>query len=226
MEAVLKVRPIGDKNGPFLEEAFKDACIHFSHFMDPADYKVIELHQVYKLLLRGAALSCRQNQRSVDFLTPILFGPPDWTSISSSVSSALQAQIKNRNDSEDIIIPPTLVNSENDHPVLSIIHELGGGKQGVKCTELEELGTTQSGSDPDWRHYQIVAYGCSSETYRVIPKDSDAAYTMLLGSNMLMEVFPRGDIPECAAMFKQSNPCSELEHTGARVCQWFGKDVK
>ncbi|KAI9567182.1 hypothetical protein HD554DRAFT_2173810 [Boletus coccyginus] len=73
LQTVLDAKPVGDKDGPTLSQAFKEAYIHFSHFMDAVDHD-IELQQVYQLLLRGAALDCRRNQRSIDFLTLILFG--------------------------------------------------------------------------------------------------------------------------------------------------------
>jgi hypothetical protein len=89
-------RPMGNEDGPTLSEAFHDAYVQFSHFMDAVDHN-IELKQVYRLLLRGAALSCQRNQKSIDFLTPILFGSPDSTTLRRSNTSVLQAQIKNRN---------------------------------------------------------------------------------------------------------------------------------
>lgn len=59
--------------------------------MDVVNHDV-DFDKVYWLLLRGAALSCRQ--RWVYFLISILFGLPDLTPLSRSKKSVLQAQVK------------------------------------------------------------------------------------------------------------------------------------
>ncbi|KIJ14749.1 hypothetical protein PAXINDRAFT_12577 [Paxillus involutus ATCC 200175] len=64
---ILNARPVGNQEGPPLSDAFKEAYIHFSHFMDAGQHHVIKLQQVYRLLLRGAALNCRRNQPGIDF---------------------------------------------------------------------------------------------------------------------------------------------------------------
>lgn len=119
------------------------------------DYDV-ELQEVYRPLLRGVALSCRRNYRSFDFLTPILFGSPDSTTLSRSNTSALQDQIKNHDVDETVEVDPNLVRS--DHPVISLIHELG-------TDSSVEIPHCVSGENGYARHYQIVSYGCSSETF-------------------------------------------------------------
>ena len=147
-------RPMGDANGPTLSEAFETAYISFSHFMDAVD-GFVDFDKVYWLLLRGAALSCERNQQSIDFLTPILFGSPDSTPLSRSNTSVLQAQVKNRDTLESVFVDPNLVVS--DHPVLSIVHELGSYKDLVECAPC-----IIAEDEVDRRHYQIISYGCSS----------------------------------------------------------------
>ena len=68
-DIILDARPMGDVNGPTLSEAFEKAYINFSHFMDAVDGSV-DFEKVYWLLLRGAALSCKRNQQSIDFFDP------------------------------------------------------------------------------------------------------------------------------------------------------------
>jgi hypothetical protein len=73
-------------------------------------------------------------------------------------------------------------------------------------------------------HYQIVSHGCSSETFGVIPGFMDDTYPMLLGSNLLMDDFPRSDEKTCKTLFRQLQPCTGLERE--KRCEWFGKDVE
>ena len=229
-DEILNAKPMGDPDGPSLSEAFKSAYICFSHFMDAVDHH-INLRNVYRLLLRGAALSCQRNQRSIDFLTPILFGTPDSTQIRRSNTSVLQAQVKNRNQEEEFIADPSLVQSK--HPVISIIHELGSPKSEVECKSFTRP------SNRHGRHYQIVARGCSSGTYGIIPSSMDETYPMLLGSNLLMEDFPRKTIKSCASLFYQMQPCVGLyggqkgkegpwgkNEPKVEIQSWFGRDVE
>ncbi|KAN0081435.1 hypothetical protein V8E55_009059 [Tylopilus felleus] len=133
-DVILNARPMGDTNGFTLSKAFKKAYINFSHFMDAVDGSV-DFEKVYWLLLRGAALGFQRNQRSIDFLTPILFGSPDSTPLSRSNTSVLQAQVKNCDRLESVFVDPTLVVS--NHPVLSIVHELGSDKDIVECPPIK-----------------------------------------------------------------------------------------
>ena len=225
-QVILDARPIGDANGPTLSKAFEMAYISFSHFMDVVDGSV-DFEKVYWLLLRGAALSCQRNQQSIDFLTPILFGSPDSTPLSRSNTSVLQAQVKNRDRLEKVFVDPTLVKS--DHPVLSIVHELGQPTHLVKCAP-----SIKGGGEFDRRHYQIVSHGCSSDTFGVIPSTMDHVYPMLLRSRPLMDDFPRLHIEECASLFRQLDPCTGIDlgkkglHRKAafgEVWSWFGRYV-
>ena len=228
-DTILNARPVGMKNGPPLSEAFKDAFIHFSHFMDAGVCKITDLSQAYRLLLRGAALNCRRNQPEVDFLAPILFGLPDSTPIQLSRSSVLQAQIKNRNRTEDFLVSPTIFSSVNAHPVLSLVHELGAKEQTVDFVEgsiriTRSKAQPSEYSNPHQRHYQIVAFGCSSEVYGVIPETANYAYTTLLGSNSIDD-FPHGHVAKAVEMFHELNPAYALQKARNK-CEWFGEEME
>ena len=228
-DVIRDARPVGDPSGPTLSEAFERAYINFSHFMDAVDGS-FDFEKVYWLLLRGAALSCERNQQSIDFLAPILFGSPDSTSLSRSSTSVLQAQVKNRDKLERVFVDPTLVKS--DHPVLSIVHELGWPEDSIECTP-----PIKGGDEFHRRYYQIVSYGCSSDTFGVIPSTMNDVYPMLLRSRLLMDDFPRLHIGECASLFRQIDPCTgidvgkkglhrNLEGTLGDVRSWFGNCVE
>ena len=217
-ENIRNAKPMGNKDGATLSEAFDNAYIQFSHFMDAVDHNV-DLTQVYRLLLRGAALSCRRNQTSIDFLTPVLFGSPDSTTLRRSNTSVLQAQVKNRNTVKKFTVDPTLVQSDLDHPVLSLVHELGTRDSSVKCTPPFTVA-----NELHARHYQIVSHGCSSKTFGVIPGIMDKTYPVLLGSNLLMDDFPRSDNNTCKTLFRQLQPCTGLEL--GEPCEWFGKNAE
>ena len=215
---ILNAKPMGNKDGPALSEAFDNAYIQFSHFMDAVDDNV-GLEQVHRLLLRGAALSCQHNQKSIAFLTPVLFGSPDSTTLRRSNTSVLQAQVKNRNVVDKFTLDPTLVQSDLNHPILSLVHELGTHDSSVKCTPPFTVA-----NELHAHHYQIVSHGCSFKTFGVIPGIMDKTYPVLLGSNLLMDDFPRSDDNTCKTLFRQLQPCTGLEL--GEPCEWFGKDAE
>ena len=217
-DKIRDAKPMGNEDGPTLSMAFDKAYIQFSHFIDGMDYN-IGLKQVYRLLLRGAALSCHRNQESINILTPILFGSPDSTTLRRSNTSVLQAQVKNRNVAEGIILNPTLAQSNPELPVLSLVHELGTLDSSVKCTP-----SFQRARKFHTHHYQIVSRGCSSKTFRVIPESVETIFPMLLGSNLLMDDFPRCDEVISKTLFRQLQPCTGLEL--GKPCEWFGEDVE
>ena len=217
-EEIRNAKPVGNEDGPTLSVAFENAYIQFSHFMDAVDYNV-DLKQVYRLLLRGAALSCQRGQEPIDFLTPIFFGSPNSTTLHGSNTSVLQAQVKNRNAIDEFTLNPTLAQSNLELPVLSLVHELGALDSSVKPAP-----PFQRARKFHTHHYQIVSHGCSSKTFRVIPQQMDETYPMLLGSNLLMDDFRRSGEETCKTLFRRLEPCTGLE-LGER-CEWFGEDVE
>lgn len=216
-QKISSARPVGDANGPTLEQAFENAYIHFSHFMDAMDDN-INFKRIYQLLLRGAALICPRNQCSIDFLTPILFGSPDSTTLSGSNTSVLQAQVKRCNEGDELLVGASLVKSS--HPILSLVHDLQTPESSVECTP-----PLQDGNELHARHYQIVSRGCSSKIFGVIPNGLDERYQALLGSNVLEEDFLRRHVEGCMPLFRQLQPYTGLGQD-QQENPWFGKDVE
>ncbi|PSS08847.1 hypothetical protein PHLCEN_2v3462 [Hermanssonia centrifuga] len=61
-----------------LEEAFKGGYVWFNHFIRAEDNDVINQEYLWRLISRGAAVICANNQRGVDIVIPILFGEALW----------------------------------------------------------------------------------------------------------------------------------------------------
>lgn len=223
---ILNARPLDNEDGPPLLQAFKDAYIHFSHFVDGRGCKVMQLEEVYKLLLRGAALHCDRKNGSINFLAPILFGPPDSTAISLSASSVLQAQVSNYDNPGDVFLSSTFINSANQQPVLSLVHQLGSSKHSVECDGPAYVITSTKDKKNAPPHYQVVAHGCSSAMYGVIPEGENRTYAELLQPHLHIEEVPHRYIRGYGVdMANWMDPAFGLEQ-GNGGCEWFGEEME
>lgn len=220
-EVILNAKPVGDPEGPPLREAFKDAYLNFTHFALAADSQVIQVSQIFRTLLRGTAIQCRNNQESIDHVTAVLFGDPAVTEIRQEAASTMQGQTKNRIDpQDDLQISPTITHPNDNLPVLSLQHELGASYSGVRYVEKNtyNLRKDSKGMNAHKRHYHIAAYGASSATYAAIPPSADGIYAALLASTHVIDDFPRASLPGSLKMMNQMIPAMQYAENGFT---WF-----
>jgi hypothetical protein len=219
-ETILSSRPVGDKAGLPFREAFSSAYLCFSHFSLADDYDIIKRDEIYKLLLRGVALQCRNYQKEIDYLFPVLFEDPTQqlatgdrhvTKIAQENASILQIQVKNRKSTESLTISPTITqpeNSTNALPVLSFLLELGdASKSGISLSHEPGRVLRNREINPHEKHYQITAHGTSRETYAIIQTDQDkVAVDELLAGTSVVEDFARSDFEESKNALQRLGP--------------------
>ncbi|KAF8335966.1 uncharacterized protein EI90DRAFT_3047708 [Cantharellus anzutake] len=189
-QAIFHALPVAAQEGAkTLQSAYENAYISFSHFAQLGDSKATRVEYLSKILLRGAAVNCDAQQSPVDFVIPILLGGPEQP-INRKVTSALQVLINNRKyiPPGDALVNPRVTSPDPDVPVLSLILELGTQASFVDVRSCETQSDHRS---PDDNHYLIVARGCSSETYSVIPPEYDTKYSYLLRDLVLLGDFAR-----------------------------------
>ncbi|KZV99174.1 hypothetical protein EXIGLDRAFT_726239 [Exidia glandulosa HHB12029] len=195
---VLKLKPIGDPdNGLTLKEAFAHASINFSHFALAGDNDVLRKKPLSKLLMRGVALQCLPHQRDIDAAGPVHFEKDAReTPITPESTGIMQGQAKNRVDTKDELISPSVAD-DWDQPVLTLFHEFGEDRsEGV--TFPNSPSTTRSGNNAHKRHYQVVIKGLSRKVYgsKVVPEDV-THLRFLLGQGKLLDDYPRSMDAEC-----------------------------
>ena len=203
---ILNATPVGDPNSAFLEEALKGAYLNFTHFALAADSEVLQVSQIFRLLLRGTAIQCRNNEDMIHHVAPILFGDPAMTEIQEDAVSAIQGHTKNQKTPQDNLqISLTIIHPNHDLPVLSLQHELGTSYSGVRCIERDsyDLCARPDSLDAQRLHYHIVAYSASSMTYAVIPPSTDGIYASLLAPTHVIDDFPRASLPGSMKMLDQ-----------------------
>lgn len=191
-DAILQATPVGNETGPTLEAAFRDVYIHFTHFAQAGEFNAIGV--LYCTILRGMAFQCTDNQRSTHMLVGMHHGGIDGP-IGPETTSPLFGHVKNRIPLSTLLDPDQAGTPPKGLPVLSILMELGSSEPLVCSHEHIAMSTPNEGKSVHHTHYQIDAYGCTHETYAVIPKDKNTAYRRILAANTVIEEFPRLDQP-------------------------------
>ena len=191
-----------------LEDAYKDAWVNFSHFVQLGDYASFNLGFASELLKRGAAMQTSDNHHNMDIGMPIYHGDPSTTIIGEDTTSIAQYQIKNASGEKSVFPDPSLAGSnEHRRPVISIVMQLGienGDGERVKVVTKPKGTDTPAGrtrssvhSDPadiNRRHYVIWLYGCSWKTYSCIPVGSN--YRRILRADKLFPNLAPADAPD------------------------------
>ena len=201
---VRKAKPFHAHTGdPTFENAFENAWVNFTHFVQLGDHASFNLHCASQLLKRGAAMQAFDNQYNMDVGLPLLFGDPSKTIINEDNTSIGQAQIKNTSKAVRVFPDPEFVgSSKKELPIFSLIMQLGvdTNNAGVVCHTTDKsvdapAGHTRSSRNPPphdvrRRHYVITIYGCTSKTYACIPANT-VAYRHLLRAQKPFTNFPR-----------------------------------
>jgi hypothetical protein len=79
------------KRSPF-KKTFADAKMYFNHFVKVADYQVINRDYLWRMILRGAAIVCANNQAGVEFIIPFCYSDKE---LGRANVSGMFWQIKN-----------------------------------------------------------------------------------------------------------------------------------
>ena len=135
-----------------------------------------------------------QNLCSIDFSTSVLLGSPDATEIRRSLTD-LSCRLRS-----SMVIAARASYSRQVWSIPFFCLSMNCGVRRTPSNPYNHLSIFSTVGNA--RHHQIVAHGCSSETYGVIPKSRDGQYTMLLDPNPLMEDFPRRDMKECVDLLR------------------------
>jgi hypothetical protein len=209
---ILKADSVTAREGvPNLETAFANAYIFFSHFALAENSEMLSARNLAVALLRGMALQAKDNQESIDAVIPVHMGDPT-ESISPASTSAINLQFKNRKEAKYFRVPRQTTVPDEKVAVISIIFEFGARKIGepglVTITKDIPHDTRSSASKlhRDDHHYEIVAHGCTSETFAAIPSAVQPKYQSILAARTIVEDFPRADDEECLQAFENLKP--------------------
>ncbi|KAF8324295.1 uncharacterized protein EI90DRAFT_3075735 [Cantharellus anzutake] len=196
---------------PDLKTAFANAYIFFSHFALAKNSEMLSAPNLAVALLRGMALQAEDNEGSIDAIIPVHMGHPT-ESISPESTSAINLQFRNRKEADPCRVFRPITVPDEEMPVISIIFELGARKIGeaglVTITEEIPRNSCSSGNKLHWddHHYEIVAYGCISETFAAIPSAVQPHYQSVLVARTIVEDFPRAGNDKSLRAFENLKP--------------------
>ncbi|CCO35504.1 hypothetical protein BN14_09622 [Rhizoctonia solani AG-1 IB] len=178
-----------------LGEAFSEAYVFFSHFALAEDAKMLSSPGLAIALVRGMALYARDGQESIDAVIPVHMGPIT-SPISPSTTSAINLQFKNRPTALECNVKRSITVPDPNVPAISIVFELGvTGRHStpVAITNKTPRNARSTGNvlHHNDRHYQILAKGCDSATFKVISTTEEPQYKTILGAGTILQDFHR-----------------------------------
>jgi hypothetical protein len=99
-EAIVKIKPLHQINGPTLGDAFEHAVIRLTHYVRLSQLSLMTATNVRKAFLRGMGLVGAESQTLIDIIIPILFvdqekQPSEWV-VDPRRLSHLMANWKNK----------------------------------------------------------------------------------------------------------------------------------
>ncbi|KAI0300393.1 hypothetical protein BC826DRAFT_878002, partial [Russula brevipes] len=161
------------------ESAFTNAHIYFNHFIKVHDFKMVQREYLWRLICRGAAVICANNQRGVDIVIPVLMG----TILHPKFVTAILVQVKNDHSYTDKIsnhlftkMNPFKVTlfTENEAkaplpPVLRVVLALASERSAVKGPTLGTRSSPRLKNGDKFTAYDLWIAGVSSKSFGVIP---------------------------------------------------------
>ena len=172
-----------------LAEVFAEANIYFNHFIKVHDSKMLNREYLWRLLCRGAAIICANNQRGVDLVVPVLRGnllrPRSITAILIQVkndarfTSHLSRTLFTTMDPFKI----DLFSKDGDAfpPILRIVFALASERSSVVAPSLPTRCSPRLNSKDKFTAYDLWIAGVSSQSFGVIPdKQTHDQYRLLL----------------------------------------------
>ncbi|KAF9011520.1 hypothetical protein BDZ89DRAFT_1167478 [Hymenopellis radicata] len=186
-------RSIGEAYAP-LGHAFEDGHIWFNHFVRVDDFDVINQEFLWRLVGRGAAVICPNNQRSIDLLIPVLIGDV----LAKENVTAIFIQIKNDKsytekptrwlfDAMDPFCVGLFAKGVVPLPVIRMVFALASKEHSVDYllpekspTLIESSEFRPPGLETTYTAYDIWCSGMSHRTFRVIRENEESTYQDIL----------------------------------------------
>ncbi|KIL63609.1 hypothetical protein M378DRAFT_164281 [Amanita muscaria Koide BX008] len=182
---------------PF-SEAFEKSKMYFNHFIKVHDLKVINRDFLWRLIARGAAVLCADNQGGIDVLLPFLYLD---NKLGRDNVSGIFIQVKNDQIFSstpnlflfDAMDPYILgffdVDEQKPVPIIRMVFALASSESCIKAVEGASLRknptrtATPKGKEracPPYTAYDIWCAGTSAETFSVVRPGDEEVYSDLL----------------------------------------------
>ncbi|KAM6501250.1 hypothetical protein JOM56_004264, partial [Amanita muscaria] len=174
---------------PF-SEVFAKSKIYFNHFVKVHDFKVIHQAFLWRLIARGAAVLCADNQGGIDVLLPFLYLDDK---LGRDNVSGIFIQVKNDGTFSstpnlflfDAMNPYFLgffdMDEQKPVPIIRMVFALASSESCVKA------GKERARPCPAYTTYDFWCAGTTAETFSVVRPGDEQVYSDLL---KLCRLFP------------------------------------
>ncbi|KAI6124211.1 hypothetical protein EDD16DRAFT_1563371, partial [Pisolithus croceorrhizus] len=201
---ILRSKPDNDVSSTCsLEDAFEHAVVRFTHFIRAVDESVMNTKSMVSAFLRGAALICQNQQKTIDIIIPILL---DKRSVlKESSMSALLIQVNGRRqwssstaniiDEKEHEFFPNKVSMrrrEDTRPYVTLVAELGVDNPPQE-NSFVVTGNNDERSSKEHLRYGIRAYTCTMAAWKVVGFTEHATYQRIFGTDDFLADHPRQD---------------------------------
>ncbi|KAF8587864.1 hypothetical protein K439DRAFT_1630317, partial [Ramaria rubella] len=206
-----------------LKDMFKDSWVHFTHFVKVTDYTVIDRKFLLRMMVRGAAILCADNQLGVDAIIPACYKgktleieniTPILAQFSENVfrlshsGSALFANM----DPEYIGVFST--NTKADlPPAIKLVMSLGTPTSLFSCTPPKKRPSLALKQLPSVspNHYEFFAAGLSHEIFRPIRSDKEATWRGLAPRSGVEDIFAQSVPQSVLDVARRMTPCVQSD---------------
>ncbi len=220
---VLSCRPDMGGCNTSLKDAFKDAYVRFTHFVQYGNKNHIDTHSALAGIARGMAVQVKHTEATIDLMVPITM---EQENLREEIMSGILIQIKARSTTRVVNIDADKLGffpagCKKVRPYIAILMQLGlqteaHKRQYALATSAALTGSHKASHSPSkvitkqtTRHtrlvdtglhprYAINVWGCSPAVYGVVHNKD--IYAELLISRNVMDEHPRRDEPNLAAV--------------------------
>ena len=194
-----------------LANQFNDSKVYFTHFIKVHQHGIIKVNYLMRLMARGAAILCGNNQRSMDGIIPFLF---DGDEIRPEKIGVILFQVKNdwayRKPMPEAVrnMDPRefgVIFPSADIPIIRLFFELAADTPALKLIHHDSSGGVNC-----YRAYDFWVSGLSPE-FLVPVTDGETAWESILQASSEWQKIYADGTTRSERLRKSMNPGAALD---------------
>ena len=195
-----------------LADQFKNSKVYFTHFIKVHQHAIVQVDYLMRLMARGAAILCGNNQRSMDGIIPFLF---DGDEIRPGNIGVILFQVKNDRTYNKPIVQRVhdmdprgfgVISPSADIPVIRLFFSLAANTPALELVHH----TTSSRVANSYHSYDFWVSGLSPKI--LVPvMDGETAWESILQASSDWKTIYKGGTRHSERLRKSMNPGVALD---------------
>ncbi|KAF8637023.1 hypothetical protein AX17_003092 [Amanita inopinata Kibby_2008] len=200
------------------KEAFKNAKMHFNHFVKVHESLVINRKYLWKYIARGAAILCPTNQDDVGIVLPFTHDDPllGRKNVSAILIQVTNDQLYSRTPPEWLFenMNPYALNvfnaddGDDAPPIIRMVFTLSSQKSAVETVQKLEENPYQTHA---YTAYDIWCAGVTAKTFAVIYEWEEDVYQKLLRACKVFSNVYDGSNKTASMLRRMMNPGTSVD---------------